>query len=551
MITNYYTLLHVSAELDRVCRGKKIAEVFTQHRGELVVLFEDSSNAIIAGCEPSDNFIYLRKSFARARRNSADVFKDIVGSTIKAVRLHPADRQIHIQLQEECEIIVQLFGSKANALLVNGRGEIDATFLKKEEIRFLKIDEVIQDEVSTTEILKNYNREEPLNTVVKKIFPRFGAVLIQELILRTGLSSDIQIQTLTVKERERILSVAEKMKEELLTKPSFRIYFQEEAAVRLALIPLQHYAENRLESFESISEAIHFYRSNIFHEKSQRQDKAILTKTLIHEREHLENTLGKIAAEAPTESAAAQHERSGKLIKAHIHLLQKGETSAVVEDVLTGSGEIVEIPMDPHLNPAKNAERYFEKSRKAKTAFEEQRARIAELSQQKNMLAQLLESLEEVHTDEELQIFISHHQRELKQFGFKPQKSGQVRKEEPLPFRVFTVDGGFQVWAGKSGENNDLLSTRHTAKNDLWFHARGIGGSHVILKLGTGKGEVSKRAIEQAAGIAAYYSKMKNSSLVPVAMCEGKYVRKPKGVPAGTVTIEREKTIFAKPKLPE
>jgi predicted ribosome quality control (RQC) complex YloA/Tae2 family protein len=125
-----------------------------------------------------------------------------------------------------------------------------------------------------------------------------------------------------------------------------------------------------------------------------------------------------------------------------------------------------------------------------------------------------------------------------------------MRKEEQLPFRVFTVAGGFQVWAGKSGENNDLLSTRHTAKNDLWFHARGVGGSHVVLKIGTGKGEVSKQAIEQAAGIAAYYSKMKKSKLVPVTMCEGKYVRKPKGVPAGTVMVEREKTIFAEPALP-
>ena len=132
----------------------------------------------------------------------------------------------------------------------------------------------------------------------------------------------------------------------------------------------------------------------------------------------------------------------------------------------------------------------------------------------------------------------------------KTEKSGQVRKEEQLPFRVFTVTGGFQVWAGKSGENNDLLSTRHTAKNDLWFHARGVGGSHVVLKIGTGKGEVSKQAIDQAAAIAAYYSKMKKSKLVPVTMCEGNYVRKPKGVPAGTVTVEREKTIYAEPGLP-
>ncbi|HEX9828963.1 MAG TPA: NFACT RNA binding domain-containing protein, partial [Bacteroidota bacterium] len=87
--------------------------------------------------------------------------------------------------------------------------------------------------------------------------------------------------------------------------------------------------------------------------------------------------------------------------------------------------------------------------------------------------------------------------------------------------------------------------------DDLWFHARGASGSHVVLKVGTANGNPSKLAIQQAAGIAAYFSKMKNAKLVPVAMTERKYVRKPKGVPAGTVTLEREKTIFAEPKLPE
>ena len=153
-------------------------------------------------------------------------------------------------------------------------------------------------------------------------------------------------------------------------------------------------------------------------------------------------------------------------------------------------------------------------------------------------------------TADDLHRFGEENRKELSKFGLKTKKSGQLKKEELLPFRLFTVAGGFQVWAGKSGENNDLLSTRHTAKNDLWFHARGVGGSHVVLKIGTGKGEVSKQAIEQAAAIAAYYSKMKKSKLVPVAMCEGKYVRKPKGVPAGTVTLEREKTLFVEPKLP-
>jgi predicted ribosome quality control (RQC) complex YloA/Tae2 family protein len=113
------------------------------------------------------------------------------------------------------------------------------------------------------------------------------------------------------------------------------------------------------------------------------------------------------------------------------------------------------------------------------------------------------------------------------------------------------VEGGFEVWAGKSSENNDLLTLHHAKPNDLWFHARGSSGSHVLLKVGSGKGEPGKKAKEQAAGIAAYYSKMKNAKMVPVAMTEKKYVRKPKGAPPGTVVLEREKVVFAEPSLPK
>ncbi|MEK6571387.1 MAG: NFACT RNA binding domain-containing protein, partial [Bacteroidota bacterium] len=115
---------------------------------------------------------------------------------------------------------------------------------------------------------------------------------------------------------------------------------------------------------------------------------------------------------------------------------------------------------------------------------------------------------------------------------------------------VFTVTGGFEVWAGKSSENNDLLTMKYAKPNDLWFHARGGSGSHVVLKVGTGSGNPSKEAIEKAASIAAYYSKMKNATMVPVAYCERKYVRKSKGAPAGTVSLQHEKVLFVEPGLP-
>jgi predicted ribosome quality control (RQC) complex YloA/Tae2 family protein len=551
MITNYYTLFHVATELEHEFAGQTVNEIFTQHRGELVISFKETPAVIITGCEPANNFIYARKTFSRARRNSADLFTDIPGTIIDNIFMHPTDRQLHIRLKDKREFVVQLFGSKANVLLLNTNGIITETFLKKSDAKVTGIEsnQTKSRAVISETFLSTY-ADLSLAMALKRVFPQFGPVLIKELLARVGLNGEQAVNALLENEIARLLDSAKRMNEELLTPPLPRVYFDGTSPVRFSILPLHHLSDFTFQTYNSVSEAIQTYRANLYHEKSILQEKEDIVRVLEREREHIEHTLHKITEEVEKQNRAEQYELFGKLLISQLHLLKKGETTAVVEDFVNGSNALVEIPLDQHLTPAKNAEHYFEKADKSRHAIEEQHHRIVELTQRQKSISLLLDRMEHISTSEDLKHFAEENRTALFQFGLKTEKSGQIKKEEQLPFRVFTVAGGFQVWAGKSGENNDLLSTRHTAKNDLWFHARGVGGSHVVLKIGTGKGEVSKQAIEQAAGIAAYYSKMKKSKLVPVTMCEGKYVRKPKGVPAGTVTVEREKTIFAEPALP-
>jgi predicted ribosome quality control (RQC) complex YloA/Tae2 family protein len=551
MITNYYTLFHIAAEMGRNFAGQTVSEIFTQHRCELIISFTNTPNVIIVGCEPSNNYIYAKKTFARSRRNSVNLFSDILDTTVDKIFIHPTDRQIHIRLKDARELIVQLFGSKANVLLLDACGTVTETFLKKSDVKITKTETApLQPNVTPETVLSQYG-DLPLVTMLKRVFPQFGLVLIRELLTRAGLDGEQKVNVFLENEIARLQDSAKRMKEELLALPSPRVYSNGTLPVRFSIIPLQHLGELEFQKYDSVSEAIYTFRAHMHHEKTILHEKEEIVRVLEREFEHTKHTLHKIADEAEAPSRAVQYEKYGKLLIANLHLIKKGDSTALVEDFVSGSNELVEIPLDTHLTPAKNAERYFEKATKAQHAAEEQRQRILELTQRQKSTSQLLEKLEETVTSDDLHLFAEDNQKELSQFGLKTKKSGKVTKEEPSPFRVFTVAGGFQVWAGKSGENNDLLSTRHTAKNDLWFHARGVGGSHVVLKIGTGKGEVSKQAIEQTAAIAAYYSKMKKSKLVPITMCEGKYVRKPKGAPTGTVTVEREKTIFAEPKLPE
>ena len=551
MITNYYTLFHITAELDRKFTGQPVGDIFTQHRGELVISFQETPAVLLAGCDPADNFIYARNSYARARRNSTNLFPDVAGARIENIFIHPADRQLHIRLMGKRELVMQLFGSRANVLLLDAHGTISETFLKKSDSKVTGMTSL--QSVSgpfTPESIFSSTADQPLTVALKHLLPQFGPVLVKEVLTRAGLNGEQPVQTFPENDIIRLLDSVKRLKEELLAPPSPRVYFDDTTPVRFSIISLHQLSDFKFQEFQSISEAIQSYRASLYHEQKVLQEKEDIVRVLEREREHAEHTLHKIAEEAEKPNRAGQYELFGKLLIAQLHLLKKGDAVALAENYIDGSNALVEIPLDQHLTPAKNAERYFEKAEKSRHATEEQHHRKVDLTQRQKSLSLLLHSMEEISTADDLHQFTEEHQRTLLQFGLKAKKSGQMKKEDPLPFRVFTVAGGFQVWAGKSGENNDLLSTRHTAKNDLWFHARGVGGSHVVLKIGTGKGEVSKQAVEQAAGIAAYYSKMKKSKLVPVSMCEGKFVRKPKGAPAGTVTVEREKTIFAEPGLP-
>ncbi|MBI9019745.1 MAG: DUF814 domain-containing protein [Verrucomicrobia bacterium] len=115
---------------------------------------------------------------------------------------------------------------------------------------------------------------------------------------------------------------------------------------------------------------------------------------------------------------------------------------------------------------------------------------------------------------------------------------------------TYTLPGGWEALAGKTDADNDILSLKTAAPNDLWFHAHGLPGSHVILQGPVGE-KASTELIKAAAGVAAWHSKARNAGTVPVSCTEARNVSKPRGAKPGTVHIKREKTIKVRPALPD
>ncbi len=131
----------------------------------------------------------------------------------------------------------------------------------------------------------------------------------------------------------------------------------------------------------------------------------------------------------------------------------------------------------------------------------------------------------------------------------KKKKENQYDPIPPPCVWTYTLTDGYRVLAGKTDTDNDRLSLKLAGPNDWWFHVRGMPGSHVVLFVGEG-GVPDKQTLLQAAAIAAYHSKAKEGGIVSVSGTLARYVTKPKGAKAGSVTIRKERIFKVRPSLP-
>ncbi len=569
MLSNYFTLLAVSRSMHEHCVGRKISEVYSQQKQQLCIVVDSRPvHTIVVSCEPSQNYMAVHEGNFRARKNSVDLFPAACGMGIQNVACDSSDRVAVISMDENLSMECEMFGSRANVFLwrhdntvpVSSDALVDV-FLQKNEAHVNH--RALKDRTSVPPYVRLMTNESAflaamrssgaggILQALKKTIPVLGSTLAREILLRANLDPSSPAQLATDREISKISAETSGIIRELSSRRGggqARIYYEDRLPLCLSLIQLRTYSEARVELFDDVSGAIQRY-VGMSHSSSAFNDaKGKLSTWLEKEEAKAAHTRAKIALDLAEADRSAMYELYGKLIMAHIHELHKGLKSASLENHISSSTSdpVTTVPLDPSLTPAANAERYFAKGKKSKIAARESGDRVQSLDQRLAAMRALSEELIEISSADALKEFVQSNKEELKRLGFLTEKE----KEDLPPFRIFNVEGGFQVLAGKSSENNDMLTMKYAKPNDLWFHCRGSSGSHVVLKVSSAPGDPSKSAIHQAASIAAYYSKMKKASSVPVVMTEKKFVHKPKGAPAGTVTLDREKVLFVEPKLP-
>ena len=230
----------------------------------------------------------------------------------------------------------------------------------------------------------------------------------------------------------------------------------------------------------------------------------------------------------------------GDLINANIWRLEKGMTKCTLEDFATG--EPREIALDARLTPAQNAQKYYSEYRKLDTAEKMLTGLIKKGEEELVYIDSVFDAAS--RTENELEL--AEIRKELRAGGYlrgaeKPDE--RVKKlSEPLRFRS---SDGFEILVGKNNRQNDQLTLKTAKATDLWLHTQGIAGSHVIIK--TDGKQPPEQTIFEAAQLAAYHSKGRSGSQVPVDCTAVKFVKKPAGAKPGMVIFTNNKTLFVTP----
>jgi predicted ribosome quality control (RQC) complex YloA/Tae2 family protein len=238
--------------------------------------------------------------------------------------------------------------------------------------------------------------------------------------------------------------------------------------------------------------------------------------------------------------------RWGELLVASLHLIEPKAERALVVDYYDPELPQVEIPLNPQYSGTQNAQRYFRRYERAKNGIPIVEKNLAKTRSTIGYLESLLDSIERAEQAE----LLAEIEHEMQQEGLLPpaeKKRTTVPKAESEPLRFVSPDG-VEILVGRNNLQNERL-TRRAAPEDWWLHTKDIPGSHVLVR--ARGAEMSPATLEMAAGLAAYYSKARQSSKVPVDYTRRKHVRKPPGSPPGFVIYTGQQTVLIEPRLPE
>lgn len=481
--------------------------------------------------------------------------KYVRGGRIAAIEQPPFERVLHIGVQHPAgntTLIVEVMGRYSNIVLVAEEGLIldSVKRVGPEMSRYRsilpqrlyvppppqsKLDPTDVTELRLRDLMSDASPESPIWRALVEGIAGVSPLMAREVVYRALGDAEAVISQVT-----KISPLLEAFQEMLIPvwehcwQPS--VVKRDEQLAAFAPYPLTQYGD--WEEVKSISQAVEAYYGQVVGQDAYAAAKRRAREAIQRARERVRRKQEALERARVSQARVEELRLKGEMILAYAHRIEPGQrelAAPVQPDELP-----LLIELDPSLMPAENAQRYFERYKKARRAAQEIPAllRRAELE---------LRYLDQLETDLDLAANrpeIREVEASLVEAGYIKEKRRRPKAGRSQPLAVHSQDG-LLILVGRNSRQNQEVTFRRAAPHDLWLHARGVPGAHVVVK--TKGREVPEATLRQAAQLAAYYSQARNATHVDVAYTERRYVRPIRGAAPGLVSYTQEKTIRVVP----
>ncbi|WP_066638792.1 Rqc2 family fibronectin-binding protein [Desulfolucanica intricata] len=500
--------------------------------------------------------------------------KHLEGGRICGFHQPGLDRVLRIEVEARDELgqtvkkllICEIMGKHSNIILVNeasntiidGIKRYSHTVSRHREVLPKRIylpppeqgkqNPLVLTEETFRECLLSGSLEARVANIIQKFFDGLSPLICREIVYRSGLPDNLILDHCGDHELRMLWQALQSIivpARDKKFKPT-ALFDRYGKPVDFAAFDILHLEGFSKETGEMCS-VLDCYYSAVHKFDQINSQKQSLYQVIRKEISRVQKKLSLHRQSLQDANEAEQYRIYGELLTANLYRLSKGETEVYLENFYDPQGAKLSVPLDPQLTPVENSQQYFKKYLKAKNTITNAEEQLQKAQADLNYLESVATSVDQAITVSELveirqemieQSYISDIKNQIKL------NKNKKEQEKPRPMSFNSTDG-YIILVGKNNKQNDYLTTKIANDEDIWLHTKDIPGSHVIIRSGGNK--VPENTLLEAASLAGYFSKARDSSKVPVDYTYKKYVHKPKGAKPGYVIYENQKTLYVDP----
>lgn len=567
------TLGILKNEISEKLIGARVDKIHQPSKEELVISmrWNGGNGKLLISASASSSRIHFTESFVDNPKNPPMfcmlMRKHLAGAKLVEIEQFGLERMLHLSFSTYNEfgdpviikLAVEIMGRHSNIMLIGPDGRIiDA--IKRVTADMSSVRQVMpgmtyvfppaQNKMNTLDIdgmvlaarLKE-GRDVPLSKALMENLDGVSPIVCREISEIVTGGEDTKAHDLSDNDFEKLIFAIENIAENVKNANVFPYMVIEENGhpADFTFIPVTQYGNAmEIRKYASFSEMLDKFYSERSGADRMKQRSNDLFKFVVNLAERISRKLDVQRQELARSTEREILRIKGELIHANIWMLEKGMTSVVLENFYDNCKPI-EVKLDPRLTPNQNAQHYFSEYRKADTAERMLKKFIEKGEAELSYIESVFDLLTRARTDDEV---ISIREELVGQGYLKNHRKNNQKPVKLAPKEYVSTDG-FKILCGRNNIQNDKLTFKDSKKNDIWFHTQKIHGSHTVVV--TEGREVPESTLEQAAIIAAYNSKGRESSLVPVDYTEIRNVKKPSGSAPGKAVYEHYKTAYVRP----